>query len=144
MNYKNAVWVNTNKLTLNVNKIKCHNIYTKRENAEITINRNIIEQVKYTKCLGVHIDEHLSWTIYINNYSKQITRYVGMLTNQKNSPIEDFVLFVNNISSAILCYVMVEQFISKLKLLQIRAIKLIQNANSVFSKLKVLIYININ
>ena len=33
---------------------------------EITINVNKIEQVKSIKCLGVRINEHLSWTIHIN------------------------------------------------------------------------------
>ena len=35
------------------------NIYN-TDNAEIIINGNKIKQVKFTKFLGIHIDEHLS------------------------------------------------------------------------------------
>ena len=82
--------INTNKLTLNKNK-KFHNIYTKREeynteNADITLNGNIIEQVMFTKWLGVYIDELLSWTIHINNLFKKLNpRNVGMLHRLKHA-----------------------------------------------------------
>ena len=33
--------------------------------------------------LGIHIDEHLSWTIHINNLSIQIAQNVGMLNKLK-------------------------------------------------------------
>ena len=82
------------------------------DNAEIIINGNKIKQVKFTTFLGIHIDEHLSWTIHINNLSQTIARNVGML-NQflKMSTIvyhEDFILFINIISYGILCPIMVE------------------------------------
>ena len=38
---------------------------------------------KFKKILGIHIDEHLSWTIHINNLSKTIARNVGMLNKLK-------------------------------------------------------------
>ena len=47
------------------------------------MNGNKIKQVKFTKCLGIHIDEHLSWTIHINNFSKILARNVGMLNKLK-------------------------------------------------------------
>ena len=53
------------------------------DNAEIIMNGNKIKQLKFTKFLGIHIDEHLSWTIHINNLSKQIARNVGMLNKFK-------------------------------------------------------------
>ena len=85
---KIGIWFNTNKLTLNVKKsnfiifIPKGKIYN-TDNAEIIMNGKKIKQVKFTKFLGIHIDEHLSWTIHINNLSKQIARNVGMLNKLK-------------------------------------------------------------
>ena len=58
-----AIWFNSNKLTLNVKKSNFI-IFTPKgkiyntDNAEIIMNGNKIKQVKFTKCLGIHIDEH--------------------------------------------------------------------------------------
>ena len=89
MNYKKiAIWFNTNKLTLNVKKSNFI-IFTPKgkflntDNAEIIMNGNKIKQVKLKKILGIHIDEHLSWTIHINNLSPKIVRNVGMLNKLK-------------------------------------------------------------
>ena len=60
---KIAIWFNTNKLTLNVKKSNVI-IFTPKgtiyntDNAEIIINGNKIKQVKFTKFLGIYIDEH--------------------------------------------------------------------------------------
>ena len=86
------------------------------DNADIVLNGNTIKQVKSTK---YHIDEHLSWTIHINHLSKTIARNVGML-NKLNicSAIvhhEDFMVFINIISSAILCPVVVKYIHNSLK-----------------------------
>ena len=37
------------------------------------INRQQIEQFKYTKCLGLYIDEELSWK-YINHVTMKISK----------------------------------------------------------------------
>ena len=65
---KNAIWFNTNKLTLNVKKSNFILFTPKGEiyntdNAEIIMNSKKIKQVKFTQFLGIHTDEHLSWTI---------------------------------------------------------------------------------
>ena len=68
-----------------------------------------IEQIKFTTFLGVHIDEHLSWTIHINNLSHKIAWSVGMLNKLTNVlPLYTMKTLYNIISSAILCSVMVE------------------------------------
>ena len=58
------------------------NIYN-TDNAKIIMNGNKIKQVKFTKCIRIHIDEHLSWTIHINNLSNKIALNVGMLNKLK-------------------------------------------------------------
>ena len=76
---KIAIWFNTNKLTLNVKKSNNYfiiftpkgNIYN-TDNADIIINGNKIKQIKLKKIIGIHIDEHLSWAIHINNLSNKL------------------------------------------------------------------------
>lgn len=68
---KLVIWLNINKLSLNVKKThvmifrskhrKCSN-----HNREIQINGQIISKVESTKFVGVIIDEHLSWRQHIH------------------------------------------------------------------------------
>ena len=79
-----SIWLNTNKRTLNV-KTSNFIIFTPKgniyntDNAEIIMNGNKIKQDKFTTFLGIHIDEHLSWTIHIKIYPKTVARNLGIL-----------------------------------------------------------------
>ena len=62
---------------------ECTTCYYNTDNADIIINGNKIKQVKFTKFLGIYIDEHLSWKIHINNLSQKMARNVRMLNKLK-------------------------------------------------------------
>ena len=59
-------------------KGKTYNI----NSALIQVDGNKIKHVKFTKFLGIFIDEHLSWTTHIDNLSKQVARNVGNAYNK--------------------------------------------------------------
>ena len=43
------------------------------------MNRLQIEEVKYTKFLGVYIGDDLSWKHHINQYSTKISQTTGII-----------------------------------------------------------------
>ena len=153
---KIAIWFNTNKLTLNVKKSNFI-IFTPKwkiyntDNAEIIINGNKIKQVKFTKFLGIYIDEHLSWKIHINNLAKQIARNVGMLNKLKNVlPLYTmktlyYSLILPHLQYCVLLWSNTYTIhLKKIKILQKRAIRIItksqytSHTDPLFSKLKLL------
>ena len=60
---KVALWLTANELSLNVNKTHLMIFKTRKKrlnyNANVISNENSIEKVKYTKFLGIIIDEEL-------------------------------------------------------------------------------------
>jgi len=85
-------WFTANKLTLNVGKTKVmlfsHRIVTEPTN--FTINNIKIEQVgeaykeKFTKFLGFHLDENLSWKYHIEDIRKKASSGAYILYATKN------------------------------------------------------------
>ena len=62
-----ASWLSANKRSLNIKKTH-FTIFKSRgkksnQNVSITINNQNIEQVKYTKCLGLYIDDEFTQEI---------------------------------------------------------------------------------
>ena len=58
-----SLWINSNKLKLNVSKTNCILFQNRSLNSflpPVFLNNELIQQVKYTKFLGVVIDEHLN------------------------------------------------------------------------------------
>ena len=56
--------IHSNKLKLNVSKTNCILFQNRSLNSvlpPVFLNNELIQQVKYTKFLGVVIDEHLNW-----------------------------------------------------------------------------------
>ena len=47
-------------------------------NLKININGKEIKHVNFTKCLGIYIDENLSWAQHAEYLSKKIARNVGV------------------------------------------------------------------
>ena len=62
-------WLNTNKLTLNINKLKYMYFTKTMSNTKISINKKKLEHVKTIKFLGYHLDEKLTWKVHINYIS---------------------------------------------------------------------------
>ncbi len=70
-------WLNINKLSINTAKTKFMLFRSskrkkQKHNVTISINEQIIKQVKDTTFLGVVIDEYLTWKEHINLISKKI------------------------------------------------------------------------
>ena len=153
---KISTWFHTNELSLNTIKSnfiiftpkgKKYNI----NSALIQVDGNKIKHVKFTKFLGIFIDERLSWTTHIDNLSKQVARNVGMLNKLKH-------FLPMYIMRTIYCSLILSHLqyctllwknsyctnLDKLRILQKKAIRIITNSHYIahtdplFSKLKLL------
>ena len=73
---KIATWLSANKLSLNIKKM--HFIIFKsrgkklNQNVSIKTNDQAIEQVKYTKFLGLYIDDELTWKYHFDHVATKI------------------------------------------------------------------------
>ena len=79
-------WLLCNKLTLNISKthyIIFHRAKHKKYEINIEINKIVIEQVKYTKFLGVIIDDNLDWSNHISYINSKIAKGVGIICRAK-------------------------------------------------------------
>ena len=125
---KISTWFRTNTLSLNTKKSnfiiftpkgKQYNI----NSALIQVDGNKIKHVKFTKFLGIFIDEHLSWTTHIDNLSKQVSHLQYYTLLWENS-------YCTNLN--------------KLRILQKKTIRIITNSHYIahtdplFTKLKLL------
>ena len=78
-------WLESNKSTINVTKTEYILIGSSYKLESIIIPPNImmgnekIDRVKSSKCVGVHIDETLSWNHHTDYLSKKISRVIGGL-----------------------------------------------------------------
>jgi hypothetical protein len=77
------IWMKSNKLSVNISKTN-YIIFRPRQkkinlNLVIQYNNQMITQKQYIKCLGVYIDEHLSWKEHINYICNNIAKSVGII-----------------------------------------------------------------
>ena len=85
---KIARWLCANKLSLNIKKT--HFIIFKsqkrklNQTVSIKINEQPIELVKYTKFLGVYIDEELSWKHHIDQVVSKISKMTGIMAKVRH------------------------------------------------------------
>ena len=82
------LWLNANKLSLNVIKTKtmafCPHQKNENPQVKLQINDTEIEQVKTSKFLGVHLNEHLNWTEHISHVTKKVAQVSGMIYSSKS------------------------------------------------------------
>ena len=82
-------WLNTNKLSLTVEKNECmiigsHKRLTKiTNNPRVVIGNETIKRVSTTKILGVINDKKLIWDTEIDNISKKFSRGIGIIKKVK-------------------------------------------------------------
>ena len=82
-------WLNINKLSLNVKKIKFRIFHHYQRNINnitprLKINSETIEKVSEFNFLGLTIDEHLSWKSHVLKISNKIARTLGIMCRLKN------------------------------------------------------------
>ena len=84
-------WFKANKLSINASKTNFmilgtpHMTSTKaREDLNVILDNTALERVKFTKFLGVLIDECLTWKNHINCISKTISRNIGVMNKLKH------------------------------------------------------------
>jgi len=80
-----ADWFKANRLSLNLQKTNFVLFRSSRKSLPVSdyslsIENSEISQVKSAKFLGVHIDEHLTWNVHINNIENKIAKNVGIMT----------------------------------------------------------------
>ncbi len=81
-------WLKTNNLSLNVKKTKYMIFYTaqrKVNTLNLKINNTIIERVTQLDCLGISLNENLSWKDHIKKISNRISQILGILNKLKHS-----------------------------------------------------------
>ena len=88
---KLSTWFKTNKLSLNVKKTKCIIFCARnkplnqyRNNLNIIIDGQEIEQVASINFLGVQIDEHLDWKVHIDKVSMKMAKSIGLINKIKS------------------------------------------------------------
>ena len=85
---KIARWLCANKLTLNIKKTHFIIFKSKKrklnQTVSIKINEQPIELVKYTKFLGVYIDEELSWKHHIDQVVSKISQMTGIMAKVRH------------------------------------------------------------
>ena len=85
---KIASWLSANKLSLNIKKT--HFIIFKsrgkksNQHVSIIMNNQEIEQVKYTKFLGLYIDDEFTWKYHIDQVASKITKMTGILAKARH------------------------------------------------------------
>ena len=60
-----------------------HRAKHKNYEVNIEINETVIEQVKYTKFLGVIFDDNLDWSNHISYINSKISKGVGIICRAK-------------------------------------------------------------
>ena len=79
---KLVIWLNANKLSLNVSKthyMVFHRARRKIYHEDIILSNNILQQAHYTKFLGIIIDDKLKWANHISYIKNKIAKGMGIL-----------------------------------------------------------------
>ena len=99
-----STWLLANKLTLNVAKTKYMLIGAQQKIASIlressiVVSSNLIEHVEKFKCLGITLDQTLSWEQHIEEITLKVSRDLGALKRiRPNVPQPTLITIYNTI-----------------------------------------------
>ena len=100
---KIRLWLQANKLSLNVAKTEYMLIGSRQRLAKLPLEPNIyvlgvsrIKRVRDTKILGVYIDESLTWRNHIEEIAKTITAGISALKRRRDFASRDVLVSVYN------------------------------------------------
>ena len=95
-----SLWLNANKLSLNVNKTQFMIFKTKKRKlsykANVIINDQPINQVNYTKFLRLYIDEELTWKYHINHVTMNVAKMTGIIAKARHFLLLKALLILYN------------------------------------------------
>ena len=83
-------WLLANELSLNAAKTEHmfigsdDNLNKIKNTSQIHIGGHVLKSVKYTKCLGVYIDEKLNWDKQIDRVSKNVSQAIAGLKHVRS------------------------------------------------------------
>ena len=133
-------WLNCNKMSLNIEKTHFMIFKPKRKrvntSSDIVINGCKINEVKFTKFLGVIIDCDLSWKNHIDQVCSKISKNIGIMTKARSifktetlqslyySFIYPYISYCIHVWGSTY-----KSYINKILLLQKRVIRLIAGVN---------------
>ena len=135
-------WLVANRLSLNIVKTEFmvigsrQRIKTLNNEVYIEINGNIVNQVTPVKSLGVHLDNQLMWSVYIDKLCKKIASAIGALKRIRSYiPIDTATQVYQALIQphfdycCSVCDGLGETLSSKLQKLQNRAARIIMRSN---------------
>ena len=100
---KIRLWLQANKLSLNVAKTEYMLIGSRQRLAKLPLEPNTyvlgvsrIKRVRDTKILGVYIDESLTWRNHIEEIAKTITAGISALKRRRDFASRDVLVSVYN------------------------------------------------
>ena len=83
------LWLSVNKLTLNIEKTKFMVFHPNQKDISklipsLIINGIELERVDHIKCLGVILDENMSWKPHLDMLANKVSKYTGILNKLKH------------------------------------------------------------
>ena len=101
LNLNLNLWLEINKLSLNVKKTKFIIFHHKQRNIEnlipqLNLNEQIIERVTDFDFLGLTIDQHLTWNGHVQKISNKISRSLGIMCKVKRFLLQNILKILYN------------------------------------------------
>ena len=85
---KVALWFDSNKLTLNVNKTQMIMLSRKKNltpQNEVILRNEVVQRVNKAKFLGVIVDQHLNWKDHISMITQKMSKSCGIIYRIRNT-----------------------------------------------------------
>ena len=106
---KVKLWLDCNKLALNIDKTSFVLFHSPRKKLPDPINikfgRKNISRSNYVKFLGILLDEHLTWKYHITELHKKLARTSGIFFKIRHYiPLQPLISLYNSLFSSFLCY----------------------------------------
>ena len=134
-------WFKANKLKMNADKTKymifrSQKKYGQQSNPVLKVDDEVIDRVDSTNCLGVIIDEKLTWTKHINSIHGKISMSIGVMRKLRSVlPLNALFMLYNAFVLPYLNYCSLVwsgaslSNLNRLQVLQKKAIRLCSNAH---------------